>query len=337
MTGQPTPDAAQHGTGDDGSRESVHAGTLHAGTLRTAIADLTAAFRLRRLTVVIGGRGEAGAAALADAITAAGGEVVDVGDGTVNDPGADAVVVGAAVLTSGADLGIVLVDDAAACVVVGDDGAVVDPSVVAMLVGMRLVGLPSADRVLACDLMTSQVITDLLPAAGVEVLRTAPGPAAVVAAVTAAGRAGTVTLGTAPASWPGAARGAFFCTGDGAPGAVAAVAFLLAAVASQTHGIAVLGEVYSPYPSTGVVDVPVADVAAAMQRVDEAYRAWGGAGEVTVERRGGLTVRHWDDLPRWWFTLLARDEDDTVQLFVEAEDDDMLTKVSDDLLTLLRG
>ena len=66
----------------------------------------------------------------------------------------------------------------------------------------------------------------------------------------------------------------------------------------------------------------------------EAYVTTPGAGPVDVDEREGLLVSHWDAPPPWWFAL--RGAGTVLELTVEAADEDVLDKVRDDVLSLLR-
>jgi phosphomannomutase len=50
----------------------------------------------------------------------------------------------------------------------------------------------------------------------------------------------------------------------------------------------------------------------------------------------GLTVAHWDATPQWWFSVRASGAGDRVGLLVEAADEDIVEKVRDDVLALVR-
>jgi phosphomannomutase len=79
----------------------------------------------------------------------------------------------------------------------------------------------------------------------------------------------------------------------------------------------------------------VPDVAAARQRVVDAFGT-GEAGPVEVDELDGLTVAHWDAAPRWWFNLRASNTEPLLRLNVEAADEDVMIKVRDEVLALVR-
>lgn len=62
-----------------------------------------------------------------------------------------------------------------------------------------------------------------------------------------------------------------------------------------------------------------------------------GGGEVVVDELDGLTVSHWEGHPQWWFNVRASNTEPLLRLNVEAADEDMMVKVRDDVLGLIRG
>ena len=57
---------------------------------------------------------------------------------------------------------------------------------------------------------------------------------------------------------------------------------------------------------------------------------------VTVEEFDGLTFSHWHENPRWWFNLRASNTEPLLRLNVEAEDSDIMVKIRDGVLALVR-
>jgi len=98
-----------------------------------------------------------------------------------------------------------------------------------------------------------------------------------------------------------------------------------------------LAESYEPYAASGEINSRVADVPAARARAVAAYVTEQGAGPVEVDELDGLTISHWDDQPRWWFNLRASNTEPLLRLNVEAADEDVMTKVRDDVLALIRA
>lgn len=251
----------------------------------------------------------------------------------------------AAVLEHAADLGLALDTTGSALTVLDERGEPVDEGVVAVLVGMRVVAHERDARrspTLVHDVLASRVLDDLVGGAGATLVRTRVGRSALTDAVAEHGAAlgighGGVVVGPAGAV-DGSTTGTSAAPDAPAAGAPALVAGLhvVAALADQPHPMSVLAELYQPYVSTGVLVVDVPDAAAAVGRVHDAYVARQGAGPVDADALDGLTVAHWEQAPQWWFSLRASDAGDRVGLLVEAADEDIVEKVRDDVLALVR-
>ena len=112
---------------------------------------------------------------------------------------------------------------------------------------------------------------------------------------------------------------------------------VLAALGGQPHPLSALAEQYQPYSASGEINSRVTDVPAARDRVIDAYVTQQGAGPVTVDELDGLTVSHWDGHPQWWFNLRASNTEPLLRLNVEAADEDIMEKVRDDVLALVRA
>ena len=111
----------------------------------------------------------------------------------------------------------------------------------------------------------------------------------------------------------------------------------LALCARRTDRLADLALAYEPYSASGEINSSVDDVAAARERVVQAYVTEEGAGPVTVDELDGLTVTHWDERPRWWFSLRASNTEPLLRLNVEAKDEATMASVRDAALAIIRG
>jgi phosphomannomutase len=110
---------------------------------------------------------------------------------------------------------------------------------------------------------------------------------------------------------------------------------VLAALGTQSHPMSELAEMYEPYVSSGEINSRVDDAAAATTRVLDAYRvAYPG---IDVDTLDGVTVSNWDGHPQWWFNLRASNTEPLLRLNVEAADRDIMEKVRDDVLSLVRA
>ena len=238
----------------------------------------------------------------------------------------------AAVVEHDADLGLAFDGDADRCFVVDEHGDPVSPSAITALVGLREVAKekeadPAARPVIIHNLITSRAVPDLLQAAGAETVRTRVGHSFIKAQM-AEHRA--VFGGEHSAHYY--FRDFFFAD----TGMLAAM-HVLAALGSQPHPLSALADAYQPYVASGEINSRVDDVAAARARVVDAYVTQQGAGPVTTDELDGLTVSHWDATPQWWFNLRASNTEPLLRLNVEAADEDIMEKVRDDVLSLVRS
>ncbi|UTT58374.1 phosphomannomutase/phosphoglucomutase [Cellulosimicrobium cellulans] len=235
----------------------------------------------------------------------------------------------AAVVEHGADLGLAFDGDADRCFVVDERGEPVSPSAVTALVGLREVAKElEAGRTptVIHNLITSRAVPDFLGAAGARTVRTRVGHSFIKAQMA---EHDAVFGGEHSAHYY--FRDFFFAD----TGMLAAM-HVLAALGSQPHALSDLAEMYEPYVASGEINSTVADVPAARARVVEAYVTQQGAGPVEVDELDGLTVSHWGSHPQWWFNLRASNTEPLLRLNVEAADEDIMEKVRDDVLSLVR-
>ncbi|GAA4629321.1 phosphomannomutase/phosphoglucomutase [Cellulomonas oligotrophica] len=235
----------------------------------------------------------------------------------------------AAVVEHGADLGLAFDGDADRCFVVDENGDAVSPSAITALVGLREVAREVAagrTPTVIHNLITSQVVPDLLGAAGARTVRTRVGHSFIKAQMA---EHDAVFGGEHSAHYY--FRDFFFAD----TGMLAAM-HVLAALGSQPHPLSALADQYQPYAASGEINSRVTDVAAARARVVEAYVTQQGAGPVEVDELDGLTVSHWSSHPQWWFNLRASNTEPLLRLNVEAADEDVMEKVRDDVLGLVR-
>jgi phosphomannomutase len=236
----------------------------------------------------------------------------------------------AAVVEHGADLGLAFDGDADRCFVVDERGEPVSPSAITALVGLREVAREQAaghaTPTVIHNLITSRVVPDLLTAAGARTVRTRVGHSFIKAQMA---EHEAVFGGEHSAHYY--FRDFFFAD----TGMLAAL-HVLAALGGQPHPLSALAEVYQPYVASGEINSRVASVPDARARVVEAYVTRQGAGPVQVDELDGLTVSHWDGHPQWWFNLRASNTEPLLRLNVEAADEDIMEKVRDDVLALVR-
>lgn len=245
------------------------------------------------------------------------------------DP-ANLVDLQAAVVAHGADLGLAFDGDADRCFVIDERGGAVSPSAITALVGLREVEREkAAGRVptIIYNLITSRVVPDLVAAAGGRTVRTRVGHSFIKAQMA---REDAVFGGEHSAHY-------YFRDFYFADTGMLAAMHVLQALGEQAAPLSALAEAYQPYAASGEINSTVADVPAARERVVQAFVRDQVGGPVSVDELDGLTVSHWEESPRWWFNLRASNTEPLLRLNVEAQDEDVMVRVRDEVLALVRG
>jgi len=236
----------------------------------------------------------------------------------------------AAMVASGADAGFAFDGDGGRCVVVDERGARVSASTVLVMTGLGLVGAErSAGRtpVVVHGRTVSRAVPEVLGGSGATT-RSVVGGCEAVRAV--AEQAGALLGGSACGH-------VCFRSFFGADSGILTMLEVLRALGSQSLALSELTEVLEPYSTSGEIWSTVTDVDAALHRVVDAYVTHEGAGPVeTDEDDGGILVSHWDEVPRWWFGVRVAGTPGRLALTVEAADEDIMEKVRDDVLALVR-
>jgi len=237
----------------------------------------------------------------------------------------------AAVVEHQADIGLAFDGDADRCFVVDEQGRAVSPSAVTALVGLREVARErSAGRTptVIHNLITSQVVPELLGAAGARVVRSRVGHSFIKAQMA---EHGAVFGGEHSAHYY--FRDFFFAD----TGMLAAL-HVIAALGEQDAPLSALVAELAPYAASGEINTPVTSSAAADDAVARVVDAWvTGDHGVTLDHLDGLTVSHWSVEPRWWFSLRSSNTEPLLRLNVEAADPVVMAEVRDTVLALVRG
>ncbi|MDR1186378.1 MAG: hypothetical protein LBK95_02795 [Bifidobacteriaceae bacterium] len=229
---------------------------------------------------------------------------------------------------TGADLGLAFDGDADRCFVVDEHGEVVSPSVMGVIIALREVAREQAAgraAVVIHNAITSQVLPELVRAAGAEPVRTRVGHSVIKPAM-----ADRDAVFGAEHSGHFYFRDFFY-----ADSGILSAMHVLAALGSQDLPLSRLAEMYSPYSASGEVNFRVADPVHSIQQVQAAYAEDAARGTVTLDSLDGLTVNHWGALPRWWANVRPSNTEPLLRLNVEAEDRDVMEKVRDGIAGLV--
>ena len=225
----------------------------------------------------------------------------------------------AAVLDSGADIGLAFDGDADRCFVIDERGEPVPPSAITGLVAAReLAREPGATIIY--NLITSRAVPELVTERGGRPVRTRVGHSFIKAEMA---RTGAIFGGEHSAHY-------YFRDFWRADTGMLAALHVLAALGGHGQPLSELVTEFSRYAASGEVNSTVDDQAAVSERVERAFAAQPGA---RVDHMDGLTV----ELPDGsWFNLRASNTEPLLRLNVEGPDDSRMTALRDEVLALVR-
>jgi phosphomannomutase len=227
----------------------------------------------------------------------------------------------AAVQAEGADLGLAFDGDADRCFVVDETGAVVDPSALTAIVAVRELAREPGATVLH-NLITSSVVPQTVRAHGGHPVRTRVGHSYIKAVMAETG-----------AVFGGEHSGHFYFRDFWrADSGMLAAMHAIAALGATPPGTP-FSSLVAPYARTarsGEINSVVPDAPAATARV---HAALAGRPGVTTDELDGLTVSGAD----WWVNLRPSNTEPLLRLNVEAADQETMTALRDEVLSLVRG
>jgi phosphomannomutase len=237
-----------------------------------------------------------------------------------------------AVRAEGADLGLAFDGDADRCVVLDETGAPVPPSAIGALIASREIARARAageerPRV-AVNVVASRHVREVIEAAGGEML---PTPV---------GHAGIKRLMAEQDAVAGVEHSAHYYFRDffHADSGMLAALHVLAALVESGGTASELVAAHSPYAASGELNFPVEDAAAAAERVRALADSLPHA---VVDELDGLAVHHWEDgldpAERWWLSLRSSQTESLLRLNVEAEEQDTMERVRDQVRALVLG
>ena len=232
----------------------------------------------------------------------------------------------AAVLEHGADIGLAFDGDADRCFVVDERGAVVSPSAITCLVGLR-----EAQReqergripTIIHNLISSRAVAEQLQAARAKTVRSRVGHSYIKA-----------QMADLDAVFGGEHSAHFYFRDFWfADSGMLAAMHVLAALGSQGSPLSELLAAHDPYAASGEINSTVADVAAATERVRAAFAGDGNE----VDDFDGLTVSHWTGQDeKWWFNVRPSNTEPLLRLNVEAAEPAVMEQVRDRVLAVIR-
>jgi phosphomannomutase len=235
----------------------------------------------------------------------------------------------AAVVRHGADIGLAFDGDADRVFVVDEKGEAVTPSAVAAIVARREIGRekiqnPQAPITVLHNLLTSKVVAEVIAADGAKPVRTKVGHSLIKDKMA---ETNAVFGGEHSAHY-------YFRDFWGADNGMLAAMHVLAEFGAQILPLSEFSKQYNPYYLSGEINSTVSDVAAAKNRIREAF-----AERADFEEFDGITAQgkpaeagQW-----WWFNVRSSNTEPLLRLNVEASREADMKKIRDEVLALIRA
>ncbi len=234
-----------------------------------------------------------------------------------------------AVIAQQADIGLAFDGDADRCVAVDEKGVPIDPSAITTLIGLREVAKElarGASPVVVRNLITSRAVVDLISAAGAEVVTTKVGHAYIKQEMA---ERNAVFGGEHSAHY-------YFRDFFSADSGMLAALHVLSALGETDLNASDLAAMYTPNASSGEINAIVTDTDDVLARVLAAFASDIDSGHTLVDEMDGLTLSHWEATPRWWFNVRPSNTEPLLRLNVEAQDHDVMEKIRDSVLAIIR-
>jgi phosphomannomutase len=222
------------------------------------------------------------------------------------------------VLKTSADIGLAFDGDADRCFVVDERGEIVSPSVLTALIAVRELEREPGATIIH-NLITSKTVPEIVESHGGTAVRTRVGHSFIKAVMAEHG-----------AIFGGEHSGHFYFRDFWfADSGMLAGLHTLAALGGQDKPLSELLSQYASHVMSGEINSEVSDQGATTARVREAFASHPG---IKADEFDGLTIM----APDWWFNLRPSNTEPLLRLNVEAEDDETLAKVTDEVLQIVR-
>ena len=222
------------------------------------------------------------------------------------------------VLKTSADIGLAFDGDADRCFVVDERGELVSPSVLTALIAVRELEREPGATIIH-NLITSKTVPEIVESHGGTAVRTRVGHSFIKAVMAEHG-----------AIFGGEHSGHFYFRDFWfADSGMLAGLHTLAALGGQDKPLSELLSAYDSTVMSGEINSEVSDQVAATARVRAAFASRPG---IKADELDGLTITAHD----WWFNLRPSNTEPLLRLNVEAEDDETLAKVTDEVLQIVR-
>ncbi|WP_034270070.1 phosphomannomutase/phosphoglucomutase [Haloechinothrix halophila] len=219
----------------------------------------------------------------------------------------------------GADAGVAFDGDADRCFIVDENGDPVAPSAITALVAVRELAKDPGATVIH-NLITSKAVPEIVAEHGGKPVRTRVGHSFIKASMA---ETDAIFGGEHSAHY-------YFRDFWRADTGMLAAMHVLAALGEQDGPLSELTASYRRYAASGEINSTVDDQVARQLAVKDAFGNRPGA---VVDELDGLTV----ELPEGWFNLRPSNTEPLLRLNVEAQDEDAMRALTDEVLAIVRG
>ncbi|MFE6893478.1 phosphomannomutase/phosphoglucomutase [Streptomyces sp. NPDC057694] len=235
------------------------------------------------------------------------------------DP-ANLVDLQARVRAEGADIGLAFDGDADRCFVVDEHGDPVSPSAITALVASRELARNGGSGTIIHNLITSWSVPEVVREQGGTPVRTRVGHSFIKQEMATTG---AIFGGEHSAHY-------YFKDFWNADTGMLAALHVLAALGGQDGPLSSLVSSYDRYAGSGEINSTVADQGDRLAAIKAAY---GDRDGITLDELDGLTVTAKD----WWFNVRPSNTEPLLRLNAEARDREIMEKVRDEVLGVIRA
>jgi len=233
----------------------------------------------------------------------------------------------AAVLSTGADLGLAFDGDADRCFVIDELGLPVTPSAVAAMVAKREIirvrnsGETGPIPVLH-NLLCSRTVREIISENGGVPIRTRVGHSLIKDQMK---ETGAVFGGEHSAHY-------YFAEFWGADNGMLAALHVIAEVRSRREALSTIAQEYSRYVESGEINTKVEDQQEVIAQIREVFAGRGESDSLDGLTISGNTPEGW-----WWLNVRGSNTEPLLRLNVEAEITSLMHSVRDEALKLIRA
>jgi len=225
----------------------------------------------------------------------------------------------AAVLASGADLGLAFDGDADRCFIVDELGLIVNPSTLCGLIARNELQRHKGAKVIH-NLITSRSVPEVIAENGGIPIRTRVGHSFIKAEMASSG---AVFGGEHSAHY-------YFADFWNADSGMLAALHAISVLGNSDQPLSEILRPYDRYASSGEINSRVADAKESISRVKLVFESRTG---VSIDYLDGMTVSAAD----WWFNLRASNTEPLLRLNVEARNEEEMHSICDEVLSIVRS